>query len=399
MLLRRALRIPPSSPRIFDLHRRRISIMSTATVIHPSVDLSKLNPAIKAFCDKLNALPPVDPSKVPALVRRGMFQAFALGSSGESDFIPRIDDHMAELGSEGGSSNKRHIRLYYPSIPSSSATSPLPVYLAMHGGGWHAGSIFTHDNPFRRLAIHSGCVVASLDYRMSPEHPAPAGLEDCVAAFRWLQNNAASLGVDAAKVGLLGDSAGGNLAAASALLLCNGRAVDNSPLVPALTHKPASLVLIYPALDLTASSGPSYETFANGFYLRTESIHHYVHLYLEGDSTTPKENLPKGGSLAPTDPRVSPLFAAAEDLEALPHTFISTAGYDPLLSDGEVFYKRLQGSIGATSNDKKKAKVVEYSCEEDSIHAWIALTVQAGDVIAPKMVRIGEKMKELIMKE
>jgi acetyl esterase len=285
---------------------------------------------------------------------------------------------MAQLGA-----HKRHIRFYYPSIPKEGE-APLPVYLALHGGGWHAGSVSTHDGPCKRLALGSGCVVASLDYRMSPEFPAPAAVEDCIAAFKWIQENAKSFGVDGSRVGLVGDSAGANIVAASALLLCNNKAVDGSEAKP--LSKPAALFLIYPSLDLTASSGPSYELYANGFYLRTEAIHHYVKLYLEGDETTPKENLPKGGPLAPTDPRVSPLLAPAEDLENLPPTFISTAGYDPLLSDGEAFFKRLQAA----------KKEVKYECEEDAIHVWLHLVVQAGDVVLPKTAKLGARMAELI---
>lgn len=354
-------------------HCRPISFRLRNMEVHPDVDISKLHPGIKVFLDKLNALPPVDPARVAVADRRKMFATFAGSSNGELDFLPRIDDHVAEL--EAGVN--RHIRVYYPRVVKDG-DAPLRCYLFLHGGGWHAGSVSTHDPICRRLAAASGCAIAALDYRLAPEHIAPAAVTDCENAFRWLVAHATALGISASHIGLVGDSAGANVVAGAALGLCNaegaGAAVGQV--------RPAALALLYPSLDLTASSGPSYEHFANGFYLRSEAIHHYVRLYLEGSDST----VTKGAPLDTTDPRVSPLLAPAEHLERLPPTFISSAGYDPLLSDAEAFEKRLRACGVA----------VRHTCERDAIHVWMHLVAQVGDDILLKLRGVGREMGALM---
>jgi acetyl esterase len=352
---------------------RPISFRLRNMEVHPAVDVSKLHPGIKVFLDKLNALPPVDPARVAVADRRKMFAAFAGTSNGELDFLPRIDDHMAEL--EAGV--VRHIRVYYPRVVRDG-DAPLRCYLFLHGGGWHAGSVSTHDPICRRLAAASGCAIAALDYRLAPEHIAPAAVEDCGNAFRWLVSHATALGISASHIGLVGDSAGANVVAGAALGLCNAEGAEGVARQP----RPAALALLYPSLDLTTSSGPSYEHFANGFYLRSEAIHHYVRLYLEGSDGT----VTKGRPLDAADPRVSPLLAPAEHLERLPPTFISSAGYDPLLSDAEAFEKRLRACGVA----------VRHTCEADAIHVWMHLVAQVGEDILLKLRSVGREMGALM---
>lgn len=370
-----------------------------AVPIHPAVDMSKLHPDIAGFLAKLNALPPVDPSRVAVADRRKMFATFAGSSNGELDFIPRVEDRMIPVGAGG----ERHIRLFYPSLPADSS-SALPAFLYLHGGGWHAGSITTHDPICRRLALASGCVVASLDYRMAPEHIAPAAIDDCVGAWNWLHAHAAELGLQQGKIGLAGDSAGANIVTSAAVRMCGadssaaadstaGSAAESasagagaapSATASAGAGKPAALALIYPSLDLTASSGPSYEHYAEGFYLRLASIHHYVELYLHGASSAGAST----GSIEPSDPAVSPLLAPAEQLERLPPTFISTAGYDPLRSDGDAFARRLEAG----------RVPVSLVCEEDAIHAWMHLAVQLGpEAMAARMRALGGHMRKLLV--
>lgn len=357
-----------------------------AVPIHPAVDMSKLHPDIAGFLAKLNALPPVDPARVSVADRRKMFATFAGSSNGELDFIPRVEDRLIPVGAGG----ERHVRLFYPSVPAGESNH-LPAFLYLHGGGWHAGSISTHDPICRRLALASGCVIASLDYRMAPEHVAPSAIDDCVGAWQWLHAHATELGLQRSKIGLAGDSAGANIVTSAALHLCNAA---DAPRVDAAASgagaaasaggdagKPAALALIYPSLDLTASSGPSYEHYAEGFYLRLASIHHYVDLYLHGASSA------GAGTLEPADPRVSPLLARAEQLERLPPVFISTAGYDPLRSDGDAFARRLEAG----------GVPVSLVCEEDAIHAWMHLGVQLGaEAMAARMRALGGHMRKLL---
>lgn len=342
-----------------------------------------LNPHIRAFLAKLNALPAVVPSRVAAALRRKAFFNFAVTGGGELASVRRVDDHLVD--------GSMRARVYYPHLPAAAAAAApavSPGFLFLHGGGWHAGSITTHENVCRRLANTSRCAIVSLDYRLSPEHIAPAALDDTLRGYRWLAANAASMGIDAERLGIAGDSAGGNLAAAAALTLCRGASSDPPP--------PKALVLIYPSLDLTASSGPSYEQFGEGFYLRLESMRHYVNIYLNSVDATPPAPaggdarpapavIPAPGALDIRDPRVSPLFASDGDLARFPVTLIESAGFDPLLSDSVAFEARLR-ALGVP---------VAHHCEEGFIHAWMHLQVEVPEVV-PALEALGARMAAAI---
>ena len=354
-----------------------------AASIHPAADTRDLHPKIASFLAKLNTLPPVDPSRVDVQTRRAAFASFAGGSNGESVFTPRIDDFMAELPAPCGS---RHIRVYYPSRDSAKV---FRCFLYLHGGGWHAGSITTHDAICRRLAVSSGCAIASLEYRLAPEAPAPAATEDCCAAYAWLAKSAATLQLDPRAIGMAGDSAGANIVAGAALELSARPRGDDLPAVRALA-------LFYPSLDLTAggrlnhagnpSAAPfatateplsSYELFGEGFYLRTPAMIHYVSLYL-GDRSSP-------AAILPTDPRVSPLLAPPALLAALPPTLIATAGFDPLRDEGALF-ARVLSDLGVP---------VSYVCHTGMIHVWMHLVAQVGEDVSSQLAELGARMARL----
>ncbi len=211
----------------------------------------------------------------------------------------------------GGADGPLAARLY--SSEQSQAPSPALVYI--HGGGWVAGSLRTHEGVCRRLAAAAGCKVLAVDYRLAPDHRFPAGLEDTVAAFRWVRDNAEDMGLDPARLGLAGDSAGANLAAAAATVLS---AADET--------RPAVLLLICPILDVARRS-PSRDSYAAGFFL---------------DRTTTDAELadyaPPGHE--PSDPRLSPLLA--EDISALPPTLVHTAEFDPCHDEAVAFVTRLE---------------------------------------------------------
>ena len=200
------------------------------------------------------------------------------------------------------------IRRYRPENAAPGAM------LYLHGGGWVAGSLDTHDGVCRRLANASGRTVFAVDYRLAPEHPFPAGLEDAIAAIRWLQDEAATLDV-AGDLVVAGDSAGGTLATAACLALPGAR-------------KPALLLLICPILDIATESA-SRRDFAEGYFLSQATLARDLADYI-----------PAGADLS--DPRLSPLHAM--DLSALPPTLVQVAEFDPFRDEGLALVARLQAA-------------------------------------------------------
>jgi acetyl esterase len=198
---------------------------------------------------------------------------------------------------------------------------PRPVLVYLHGGGWTIGSVETHDNTCRSLANGSGAVVVSVDYRLAPEHPYPAALDDCEAAVRWVADNAGDLGVDPARLAIGGDSAGGNLAAVLAQRLRDGG--------PTIRFQ----LLVYPAVDMTLAH-PSIEENAEGYFLTKGAMVWFGTNYLGSAAV----------DIDRTDPRVSPLLAPPEALAGLPPALVITAEYDPLRDEGEAYAAALRAA-------------------------------------------------------
>jgi acetyl esterase/lipase len=203
-------------------------------------------------------------------------------------------------------------RLYTPT-GAPGANGPLLVYY--HGGGWVIGDLDTHDGPCRFLAAHSGAQLLSIDYRLAPEHPFPAAVDDAWAAYAWASANAAELGSDPARIAVGGDSAGGNLATVVSLLARDRGAPP-----------PAMQLLIYPVTTVTQEM-PSRDLFGNGFLLTCRDMDFFEGHYLSSDADR-------------QDPRVSPL--EAENLAGLPPAYVATAGFDPLRDEGEAFALRMR---------------------------------------------------------
>jgi acetyl esterase len=189
-----------------------------------------------------------------------------------------------------------------------------PVVLYLHGGGWALGSVEEAEPLCRRLANSSGWAVLAVDYRLAPEHPYPAAIEDVERAVAWLERHGAALGVDASRLALAGDSAGANLGAAVAL-----RARDRG----APTYRLQAL--LYPVLDLV-DEAPSRTEFAEGFGLDRATVRWHVESYAPGLADRRR-------------PDISPLRAAS--LEGLPPAVVVTAEYDPLRDEGEEYAARL----------------------------------------------------------
>ena len=199
-------------------------------------------------------------------------------------------------------------RLYRP-----NDRKDLGLLVFYHGGGWVLGSMNTHDDVCRKLALAMGHAVLSVDYRLAPEFAFPEPLNDCIVALRWAHANAAQLGIDATRIAVGGDSAGGNLAAV----------VANLQPVPLKFQ-----MLIYPVTDATRSS-QSYKDNGEGYRLTAAGMKWFCDLYVSGSIGTP------------TDPRVSPLFADATTLASAPPAIVITAEYDPLRDEGEQYAHRL----------------------------------------------------------
>ena len=203
-------------------------------------------------------------------------------------------------------------RLYRP---TDGRGLGLAVYF--HGGGWVVGSLDTHDHVARALASESACAVLSIDYRLAPEHPFPAGLQDAFTASRWASANAGRLGCDPDRVAIGGDSAGANLAAV----------VTQSGSPPVRFQ-----LLVYPVTDARCGTR-SHEAQKDGPWLTQAGMSWFVDHYLSG------------GDGAIDDPRVSPLLGGDEALAKSPPTLVITAELDPLRDEGEAYAERLR-SVG-----------------------------------------------------
>jgi acetyl esterase/lipase len=229
------------------------------------------------------------------------------------------------------------VRIYTP-----AGDGPFPVLVAFHGGCWITGNIDVADRPHRLLTSITGCVVVAVNYQKAPEHPYPVPLEDCYAGYRWTAEHADELGLDRARIGVAGDSAGGNLAAAVCL---RARDLNEQP--------PAVQVLIYPALDPQLQT-LSAAQFAEGYGLTTEDMRWSWRQYAPEERRRP-------------DPLAAP--AQASSLRGLPPAIVVTAGFDILRDEGQSYAERLAEAGVPTVP-------LHY---EDSIHGflWMAGRLEA----------------------
>ena len=224
------------------------------------------------------------------------------------------------------------LRLYRP----AAAARPAPTLVYYHGGGWTMGNLDSHDVLCRQLADESGFVVVAVDYRMGPEHRFPAAVDDVLAATRWLQAQADTLGLDATRFAVGGDSAGGNLAAVVALAWR-----DAGEAVPLKFQ-----LLIYPATDMRLAA-PSHSHNGQGYLLTADTIRYFRSHYLDAEQYG--------------DWRASPLLHA--DLSGLPPALVITAGFDPLRDEGRQYADALS----------EAGSPAQYICFERQIHGFITM--------------------------
>ncbi|MCY4433990.1 MAG: alpha/beta hydrolase [bacterium] len=264
-----------------------------------------LDPTAKAVMDMMedNGVSFKGISSMTAVELRNMMQTGEL----PVEDVARTEDRVIP----GADGTELPIRIYWP----STSNEPLPVVVFFHGGGWVIGGIDSHDGQVREMVNRTAMVYVSVDYRLAPEARFPAAAEDCYAATQWVAANAAEIGADATRLGVAGDSAGGNLAAVVALM-----ARDRGG--PAIAHQ----LLIYPCCDMDSNAWPSQTENGTGYFLTKESMDWFYDQYADAAD---RDN-----------PYASPIKAA--DLSGLPPACVITAEYDPLRDEGEAYGARLQ---------------------------------------------------------
>jgi acetyl esterase/lipase len=286
-----------------------------------------LDPRAKRFLDRLAALRPPSVLSLTVSERRaGVSQM--MGFSGPAEPIGSIEARTLP----GPSGLPLALRIYRPT--SGRPTPAALIYF--HGGGLVAGSLDTHDPICRSLSNASGCVLLSVDYRLAPEHPFPAAIADGCHATEWVAAHAGELGIDPARIGVCGDSAGATLAA----VVCQAVAAGGQGHL-------AFQFLLCPIMDFCASTD-SRRDYAAGYLVDQATLDHDLKYYLGADGD-------------PMHPRVSPSRAA--EVADLPPTCIHTAEFDPLRDEAAAYAERLQEAGVKTT----------YRCHSGMIHLFYGM--------------------------
>lgn len=274
----------------------------SAFATFPASSGPELDPAVAAMLAANADSPPTPSIPVPEL-RANMERIIAAE--------PKLAEPIADVRdlAIGGDGAALGARVFIP-----NGDGPFPAVVFLHGGGWVMGSPATHHDFCRSLCSRAGAVVVSVDYRLAPEHPFPAALDDGETALRWVADHASELRVDPDRLAVAGDSAGGNLAAALALRT----ALGGGP-------KLELLALVYPAVDAACDTASHY-LVAEGCGLTRDAMRFFWRHYL-------------GDPAAAANPEAAPLLAPR--LDAMPPAVIVTAELDPLRDDGEAFGARL----------------------------------------------------------
>ena len=234
------------------------------------------------------------------------------------------------LPGPAGPLRARHYAPVDAPVDAGGTATLRPLLVFFHGGGFVVGDLQTHDVLCRLICRDADVHVLSVDYRLAPEHEAPAAVEDAYAAYRWAVAGAAELGADPDRIAVGGDSAGGNLAAVVSML-----ARDEG------FRQPALQFLLYPVTNFSGETR-SRTLFADGYFLTKKDIDWFQAHYL-------------GASVDASDPRVSPLLA--EDLSGLPPALVATGGFDPLRDEG-VQYAEALAAAGVPVDHRQFATLV-----------------------------------------
>ncbi|MBI3744530.1 MAG: alpha/beta hydrolase [Chloroflexi bacterium] len=264
-----------------------------------------LDPAAKKVLDAVKAMgaPPMHTLPLE-MVRKGIDSA----PQAPSPEMVKTEDRKVP-----GPNGDISVRIYTP----KTGAAPRPVLVWFHGGGWVLGSLRMGDPVCREIANAAGCTVVSVDYRLAPEHKFPAPVEDCYAATGWVAKNAASFGGDGKRVAVGGDSAGGNLSAAVAIMARDRKG-------PALKHQ----FMVYPVIDRNYHT-KSYNESSDGLMLNKDMMVYFWGLYLRNDADA-------------KNPYAAPL--QAKDLKGVAPALMMPAEYDVLRDEGEAYAKHLQAA-------------------------------------------------------
>jgi acetyl esterase len=298
-----------------------------------------LDPLVKAFLDRAAAIPRPKAWDVPPAVTRQSFAGMMQITAAKDVAVGKVDN--LTIPGPGGALKARS----YAPIAAGGA---LPVLIYFHGGGFVAGSIESHDGLCRLFAAEGGFKVIAVDYRLAPENPYPAAVDDAWAATLWIEQNASQLGVDATRVAVGGDSAGAMLAAIVAQT-----AREKGGL------KLACQLLMFPQMQMGGETSSMHE-FAVGYFLEKRTIEYFNGLYLPPDADR-------------NSPRVSPL--KAKDLTGLPPAYVMLGGYDPLHDEGLAYAEKLRAA-------GVKVTIADYA---EMVHCFIYLQTilpQAHDAVA-----------------
>jgi acetyl esterase len=290
-----------------------------------------------AFLAKANSTQGPAPGELPLEdFRRAMEPFRALG------FDPEEVAAVHRLAIPGPDGTPVDVRLYVPDV-----AEPVPVVVWAHGGSWVRVTVDLLDGHFRVYANRAGCAIAAVDYRLSPESQFPAALEEVYAVAKWLKAEGRTLGLDPDRIGVAGESSGGNIAAAVAL-------IDRERGDVGFAHQ----ALVIPVLDALFST-PSWDALGQGYLLTRAQLEWAVEQYAPGRPRT--------------DPLLSPYYA--DDLSRLPPALVVTGEYDPLRDEGADYARRL-GAAGVP---------VEHVEHQGLIHHAI---------MAPKAIDRGREMLE-----
>ena len=299
----------------------------TRTSDTPVLDTAPLDPALAGFLAQAAAQghPPLE--SLPPPVARQVYRALAASLGLAAPPIASADDFVID-----GPGSPLTLRIYQP-----DAKGPLPLLLYVHGGGFVIGDLETHDKVCRTLCHDMDAVVAAVDYRLAPEHPFPAAVDDVACALRWVAAHAHVIGADPSRIALAGDSAGAQLAAAAALRSAG-------------TIAPRALGLIYPVAQHYSEPSPSMAENGEGKFLTHGVMQWFIDCYLGG-----RKELARHPEFA---------LLQSQALDTLPPTWLATMGHDPLRDEGHALALRIAEAGVPT----------EHRHYPDAIHACIHFT-------------------------
>lgn len=280
-----------------------------------------LDPQARALLDRMAASDTAPPHRCTPQQARANYEATNATLCGPGEPVAEVSDRQAD---------GVPVRVYRP-----AGADPKPVLVWLHGGGWVVGSLDSHDALCRRLANRADAVVVSVGYRLAPEHPFPAGLDDALRALRWVAAEGSAVGADPRRLAVGGDSAGGNLAAAAALRVRGEIAL-------------AVQVLVYPITDYRFD-WDSYQRSGEGYYLTLADMRWYWDQYVPAEADRVR-------------PDAAPLRA---DVTAAAPAFVLVAGYDPLRDEGLAYAARLRAAGVA-------AESIEFDGQIHGFVRWLA---------------------------